>query len=89
MGDMPGADQDYGLAVGGLIIHEAGATRMGNDPDSSVLNSHCQAHDVRNLFVADGGPFVSQADKNLTWTIMALSWRTADYIARARRAGEL
>lgn len=86
MGDMPGADQDYGLAVGGLIIHEAGATRMGNDPDSSVLNSHCQAHDVRNLFVADGGPFVSQADKNLTWTIMALAWRTSEYIAEQRKA---
>ncbi len=39
---------------------------------TSVLNAHCQAHDVKNVFVADGGPFVSQADKNLTWTIMAL-----------------
>jgi len=35
---------------------------------------------VKNLFVADGGPFVSQADKNPTWTILALAWRTADYI---------
>jgi len=86
---MPAREQDYGLAVGGLIIHEAGATRMGSDPKRSVLNAHCQAHDVRNLFVADGGPFVSQADKNLTWTIMALAWRTADYIAEERRKGGL
>jgi choline dehydrogenase-like flavoprotein len=86
---MPGPQQNYGLAVGGLIIHEAGATRMGADPRTSVLNPHCQAHEVRNLFVADGGPFVSQADKNLTWTIMALAWRTAEYIAEERRRGNL
>jgi choline dehydrogenase-like flavoprotein len=86
---MPTAEQNYGLAVGGLIIHEAGAVRMGNDPKTSALNSHCQAHDVRNLFVADGAPFVSQADKNLTWTIMALAWRTAEHIADERRQGKL
>ena len=39
-----------------------------------------QAHEVDNLFVVDGGPFVSQADKNPTWTILALSWRTSEYI---------
>jgi choline dehydrogenase-like flavoprotein len=81
---MPGAEQNYGLQPGGVIIHEAGAVRMGDDPRTSVLNAHCQAHDVKNLFVADGGPFASQADKNLTWTIMALAWRTADYIADQR-----
>jgi choline dehydrogenase-like flavoprotein len=46
-----------------------------------VLNKWSQAHDVKNLFVADGAPFVSQADKNPTWTIMALSMRTSEYIA--------
>ena len=86
---MPSAEQNYGLAVGGLIIHEAGATRMGDDPKTSVLNRHCQAHEVRNLFVADGGPFVSQADKNLTWTIMALAWRTAEHLADERRRGNI
>jgi choline dehydrogenase-like flavoprotein len=53
---------------------------MGNDPKSSVVTGNCQAHDVKNLFLADGAPFVSQADKNPTWTIMALAWRTSDYI---------
>jgi choline dehydrogenase-like flavoprotein len=77
------------LATGGEIIHEAGAVRMGNDPKTSALNAHCQAHDVKNVFVADGGPFVSQADKNLTWTIMALAWRTSEYIADERRKGNI
>jgi choline dehydrogenase-like flavoprotein len=77
---MPSAEEGYGIATGGSIIHELGGTRMGADPKTSVLDSHAQAHDLKNLFVADGGPFVSQADKNPTWTILALSWRTSDYI---------
>jgi choline dehydrogenase-like flavoprotein len=84
---MPTREQGYGIAAGGRIIHEVGVTRMGNDPSTSVLNENCQAHDVRNLFVADGGPLPSQADKNCTWTILALSMRTAEYIAEARKAG--
>ncbi|HEX7978188.1 MAG TPA: GMC family oxidoreductase [Gemmatimonadaceae bacterium] len=86
---MPTKEQGYGIAAGGRIIHELGGVRMGNDPKSSALNRNCQAHDVKNLFVADGGPFVTQANKNPTWTILALSWRTADYIAQQRKAGAL
>ena len=64
----------------GEIIHEVGTTRMGSDPKTSVVNEFEQLHDVSNVFVVDAGPFVSQADKNPTWTIMALAWRTSDYI---------
>jgi choline dehydrogenase-like flavoprotein len=86
---MPTKEQGYGIAAGGRIIHELGCTRMGDDPGSSVVSSNCQAHDCRNLFIADGGSFVSQADKNPTWTIMALAWRTSDYITAQRNAGAL
>jgi len=86
---MPTKEQGYGIAAGGRIIHELGGVRMGSDPKSSALNGNCQAHDVKNLFVADGGPFVTQANKNPTWTILALSWRTADYIAQQRKQGAL
>lgn len=79
-GQKPGPETEYGLAAPGRIIHEVGTTRMGNDPKTSVLNSYAQAHECKNLFVVDGGSFVSQADKNPTWTILALSWRTSDYI---------
>jgi choline dehydrogenase-like flavoprotein len=85
---MPSAPS-YGLATGGSIIHELGGVRMGSDKSDSVLNGNCQAHDVKNLFCADGGPFVTQADKNPTWTILALAWRTADYITEQRKAGAL
>jgi choline dehydrogenase-like flavoprotein len=86
---MPSAGEGYGIAAGGAIIHELGGARMGSDPQSSVLNASCRAHDVPNLFIADGAPFVSQADKNPTWTIMALAWRTADHIVELRKRGEL
>jgi len=76
----PGKDQDYGLEAPGRIIHEVGTTRMGDNPKTSVVNKHQQLHDVSNVFIVDAGPFVSQADKNPTWTILALSWRTSDFI---------
>jgi choline dehydrogenase-like flavoprotein len=89
MSEMPTRERNYGLAAGGRIIHELGVTRMGNDPNTSVLNKNCQAHDCRNVFVADAGPFVSQPDKNCTWTILALSMRTSEFIAAERKAGRL
>ena len=89
MSPMPTEANNYDLAAGGRIIHELGVTRMGNDPSTSVLNKHCQAHDAKNVFVADGGPFVSQADKNCTWTILALAMRTATHIADERKKGSI
>jgi choline dehydrogenase-like flavoprotein len=80
LGDKPGADQEYGLTKPGEIIHEVGTTRMGDKSATSVTNQFGQLNDANNVFVADAGTFVSQADKNPTWTIMALSWRTSDYI---------
>ena len=75
-----GPENSYGLESPGKIIHEAGTVRMGNDAKSSALNKHNQAHDCKNLFVVDGGAFVSQADKNITWTILALSMRASEYL---------
>lgn len=80
LGDKPGKEADYGLLAPGRIIHEVGTTRMGDNPKTSVTNKFEQLHDAENVFVVDGGPFVSQADKNPTWTILALAWRTSDYI---------
>jgi choline dehydrogenase-like flavoprotein len=86
---MPSKERGYGIATGGSIIHETGGVRMGNDPKTSALNAFCQAHDCRNLFVTDGGSFVSQPDKNPTWTILALSWRTSEYIIEQRKQGAI
>ncbi|MCO5723287.1 GMC family oxidoreductase [Robiginitalea marina] len=80
LGPTPTAEQDYGLETPGRIIHEVGTTRMGDDPKTSVTNRYQQLHEAENVFITDAGPFVSQADKNCTWTILALSWRASEYI---------
>jgi choline dehydrogenase-like flavoprotein len=75
-----GPHNNYGLHAPGNIIHEAGSVRMGNDPKTAPLNKWNQAHECKNLFCMDGGPFVSQADKNITWTILALSMRASEHL---------
>ena len=80
LGDKPTKEQDYGLLAPGQIIHEVGTTRMGDDPKTSVTNKYSQLHDCKNVFVVDAGVFTSQADKNCSWTIMALAMRTSEYV---------
>ena len=71
------------------MIHEVGTTSLGSNPKKSVLNQYCQAWDVKNLFVTDGGPFVSNADKNPTLTIMANAWRACDHLMDQLKKGEI
>jgi choline dehydrogenase-like flavoprotein len=85
----PDGERPYGIADGGVIIHEIGTARMGNNPKTSVLNQYCQAHDVKNLFMTDGASFVTNPDKNPTLTIMALSWRASDYLMDQAKQGSL
>lgn len=81
--------KDYGLEAPGKIIHEAGTVRMGDDPKRSALNKWNQAHECKNLFVMDGGSFVSQADKNITWTIMALALRASENLVSEMKKGNI
>jgi choline dehydrogenase-like flavoprotein len=78
--ETPSPDGRKAIQPGGSIIHEVGGTIMGSSAANSVTNSWAQTWDVKNVFVADGGVFASNADKNPTLTIMALAWRTADRI---------
>ncbi len=80
---------DRSIAEGGTIIHEAGTVRMGKDPKSSALNGYCQSHEVKNLFVCDAAPFVGNPDKNVTLSIVALSWRASEYLAEEMRKGNV
>ncbi|MEO8661344.1 MAG: GMC family oxidoreductase [Bryobacteraceae bacterium] len=70
------------MSVPGFCIHEVGTARMGNDPQTSVLNKYCQTHEVENLFVTDGAAWVSIGCQNPTLTMMALTVRACDYIVR-------
>jgi len=82
-------DPEKAIAAGGSIIHEVGTTCMGSDPKTSVLNQWNQAWEVKNLFVTDGGPFASNADKNPTLSIMALAMRSCTHIAEELKKGNL
>ena len=73
----------------GRTIHEVGGAMMGADRNQSVTNRHSQAWDVPNLFITDGAPFCSNADKNPTLTIMALAWRAADIMMEEMKRGNL
>lgn len=84
--DLPGIKA---INPGGEIIHEVGGALMGADAKTSVCNKWNQTWDVKNLFLCDGSPFPSNADKNPTLTIMALAWRAGDYLAREAKKGNL
>jgi len=81
--------ESRGISVGGTIIHEAGTVRMGKDPKTSALNSYCQAHEVKNLFVCDAAPFVGNPDKNVTLSIIAFAWRASEYLGEELRKGNV
>jgi choline dehydrogenase-like flavoprotein len=73
----------------GRAIHEMGTARMGRDPASSVLNGWSQAHDVSNLFVADGACMASTACQNPSLTYMAIAARAANHAADLLQEGGL
>lgn len=59
---------------------QAGGCRFGNNPENSVLNKYCQAHEVKNLFVTDGSFMPTGGSVPFTFTIYANSFRVVDYI---------
>ncbi len=66
--------------------HTLGTCRMGSDATQSVVDPEGRAHDVPNLYIADGSLFPSALSVNPALTIMALSLRIADYfLERVRR----
>jgi choline dehydrogenase-like flavoprotein len=73
----------------GMAIHEVGTARMGHDPKKFVLNAWNQTHDVRNLFVTDGGCFVSSACQNPTLTMMAITVRACDHLVDRFKKNEV
>jgi choline dehydrogenase-like flavoprotein len=86
---LPQADGHRAIAPGGVIIHEVGGAMMGSNAATSATDAWGQTWDVKNLFVADGATFCSNADKNPTLTIMALAWRSADRIVEQMHQGNI
>ncbi|WP_231490807.1 GMC oxidoreductase [Pedobacter sp. Leaf170] len=74
---------------GGSTIHEMGTARMGNDPNTSILNKHNQIHSVKNVFVTDGSCMSSSACQNPSLTYMALTARACDFAVQQLKDGNL
>ena len=79
-------DKDYNIGQG---IHEMGSARMGNDPKTSVLNSHNQVWDALNVFVTDGACMTSSACQNPSLTYMALTARAVDFAVKELKKGNI
>jgi len=76
-----GAENVFSFTSGAPSINLlAGGCRFGTDPNTSVLNPDCQAHDVENLYVTDGSFMPTGGSVPFTWTIYANSFRVADKI---------
>lgn len=85
-----GADEVQPEEVGevaSFLVH--GTCRAGRNRAHSVLNAHCRAHDVPNLFVVDGSFMPTSGGAAPTLTILANSLRTADHIVARAKVGDL
>jgi choline dehydrogenase-like flavoprotein len=60
--------------------HQAGTCRFGTDPETSVLDAECRAHEVDNLYVVDTSVFPSIGAVNPALTAMANSLRVGDHV---------
>ena len=76
------------IPVGGTA-HQAGTMRFGTDPRSSVLDTHCKAHELDNLYATDAGFFPSIGAVNPTLTIIANALRVADHLRERLGARDL
>ncbi len=88
-GKQPEAHGRDAIHPGGDIIHEVGGALMGDNKRKSVTDQWCRTWDVPNLYLTDGAPFVSNADKNPTLTLMALAWRASDHLVGELKRGNL
>jgi choline dehydrogenase-like flavoprotein len=89
VGEAPKRDPLDAIRPGGNVKHEVGGARMGLDPKTSVTTPWCRTWDLPNVFLTDGAPFCSNADKNPTLTIIAMAWRTSDHVLEEMRKGNL
>ncbi|HIP47954.1 MAG TPA: GMC family oxidoreductase [Lutibacter sp.] len=66
-----------------------GGCRFGDDPEKSVLDKNCKAHEVSNLYVTDGSFMPTGGSVTYTWTIYANSFRVADILVEQLRLKNL
>ncbi len=69
------------------VAHQAGTCRFGRDPNTSVLDSNCKAHELDNLYLADTSVFPSIGAVNPALTAMANALRVGDHLLERMGVG--
>ncbi len=89
--DAAGARRSWGWPVQPATNgnHLLGTCRIGDDPETSVVDRYHRSHEVRNLFICDGSSMVTSGRGQPTMTIMALAFRAAEFIAKAASSGDI
>ena len=89
--DAAGAEQSFAFPFGhqNSGVHLLGTCRMGDDPETSVVDKFHRTHEIPNLFLCDGSSFVTSGRGQPTMTIMALAFRAAEHIGAAVRNNEI
>ncbi len=72
-----------------LHNHQMGTCRMGDNPNASVVDRWCRAHDVPNLFIIDASVFVTSGGLNPALTIQANAFRVCEHIAAEAKRNNL
>lgn len=63
-----------------LSVHDTGTHRMGEDPDTSVVNVYGEVHECTGLYAVGGGQFPTLPSYNPTETIQALAFLSAEHL---------
>jgi choline dehydrogenase-like flavoprotein len=62
------------------VAHQAGTCRFGTDPENSVMDTNCKAHELDNLYVVDTSFFPSIGAVNPSLTAIANALRVGDHL---------
>lgn len=76
--DVPEVPENVELLSSGINTHAAGGVIMGEDPESSAVNTYSQVWEMENLFVVGGSSFPHFGNSNPTETIGAFAYRAAE-----------
>ena len=89
--DAAGARKSWRFPIHGEAggAHLLGTCRMGDDPETSVVDKYHRSHDIPNLFLCDGSSFVTSGRGQPTMTIMALAFRAAEHITATAKANNI
>jgi choline dehydrogenase-like flavoprotein len=82
-----GVEQVEELPRSGWGHHHMGTCRMGENPQTSVVDANLRVHGTKNLFLAGSSVFVTSGTANPTLTLTALTFRLADHLLAQLQKG--